>query len=97
MSDGSESWKALRQLMERGMPLKEMHLRPTSRMISAVWTGESAEGEVEATSWRTARDSGELSVKVAALCRIVSEGSEAQTGRERGDGGGDVRRGRPRA
>ena len=68
MSEGRESWKALRQFMERGMPLKEMHLSPTSRMSSAVWTGESAEGEVDATSWRMARDSGELRVNVAALC-----------------------------
>lgn len=83
--------------MERGMPLKEMHLRPTSRMSSAVWTGESAKGEVEATSWRMARDSGELRVNVAALCVVVSESSDVETRRERGDGGGDVRREQPRA
>ena len=38
--------------MERGMPLKEIHFRPTSRISSAVWTGEREveEEEVEATS-----------------------------------------------
>lgn len=47
--------KALRQLIVRGMPLKAMHLRPTSRMSSAaaieVEASSSSEGsfEVEAS------------------------------------------------
>jgi hypothetical protein len=51
------------------MPLKEMHFSPTSRINSADATGdeERVEEEEEATSWRTERDSGELSVKVAAV------------------------------
>lgn len=47
------------------MPLKEIHLRPTSRMISAASTVDEDE---EATRWRRERDSGELRVKVAAVC-----------------------------
>ena len=66
-SAGREARKALRQLMVRGMPLKEMHLRPTSRMISAVSTLDE---EAEATPWRRERDSGELRVKVAADCTL---------------------------
>ena len=38
MSLGSEAWNAFRQLIVRGMPLKLMHLRPTSLMNSAVLT-----------------------------------------------------------
>lgn len=53
--------------MDRGMPLKEMHLSPTSRMSSAAWTLEPF---VDATLWREARDSGELRVKVAADCSV---------------------------
>jgi hypothetical protein len=47
------------------MPLKEMHLRPTSRISSAAWT---LDPRVDATLWREASDSGELRVKVAADC-----------------------------
>jgi hypothetical protein len=69
---GREAWKALRQLMERGMPLKLMHLRPTSRMSSAVWMGSLGLGlwwpGEDATSWRMVRESGELRVNVAAAC-----------------------------
>jgi hypothetical protein len=56
--------------MLRGMPLKEIHLRPTSRMSSAAATSGrdvlEEEAEAWATLWRTASDSGELRVKVAA-------------------------------
>lgn len=60
MVSGRAAWKALRQLMVRGMPLKDMHLRPTSRISSA------AAGVDEATLCRMGRASGELSVNVAA-------------------------------
>jgi hypothetical protein len=36
---GSDAWKALRLFIVRGMPLKDIHLRPTSRMSSAAVTG----------------------------------------------------------
>jgi hypothetical protein len=64
----SEARKALRQLMERGMPLKEMHLRPISRISSAVGRGADDEGEevVVATEWRMRSEAGELRVNVAA-------------------------------
>lgn len=58
--------------MLRGMPLKEMHLSPTSRINSATRTvgllmpGEDAAAASEATLCNTVRDSGELSVNVAA-------------------------------
>ena len=59
--------KAARQLMVRGMPLKEMHLRPTSRMSSAASRGVKEEsGGEEAVSSREGRDAGELRVNVAA-------------------------------
>ncbi len=54
--------------MVRGMPLNEMHLRPTSRMSSAAARGvivELDEGDV-ATWWRMEREAGELRVNVAA-------------------------------
>lgn len=38
-SEGREAKKAPSVLMLRGIPLKEMHFRPTSRMSSAFWTG----------------------------------------------------------
>lgn len=52
--------------MVRGMPLKEMHLRPTSRMNSAASRGVRGEGEVEAVWRREGREAGELRVNVAA-------------------------------
>ena len=55
--------------MVRGMPLKDMHFRPTSRMVSAVGVGEE---EVEAREWRIVRDSGEFMVIVAAVYTLVS-------------------------
>lgn len=55
--------------MDRGIPLKEMHLSPTSRMSSAAWTLEPF---VDATLWREARDSGELRVKVAADWSVLA-------------------------
>lgn len=65
---GRASRKALREFMVRGMPLKEMHLRPTSRISSAAWTGDAEDGEDgdEARAWRWVREEGELSVNVAA-------------------------------
>lgn len=66
-SSGRLAWKALRQLIVRGMPLKLMHLRPTSRMNSAVRVSDPACCE-EATLCRTDSESGELSVNVAAAC-----------------------------
>lgn len=65
---GRAAWKALRQLMVRGMPLKEMHLRPTSRMSSA------DEVDEEATLWRMGSESGELRVNVAAAWGGVGDG-----------------------
>ena len=73
--------------MERGMPLKLMHLRPTSRMSSAATTGswlldeggdegedeDEDEGE-EARAWRMGRPSGALRAKSAAAWKLVSEG-----------------------
>src|SRR5690348_2491347 len=59
--------KAPRLLMVRGMPLKEMHLRPTSRISSAVASGERLVC-AGARSWRTRREAGELRVNVAAAC-----------------------------
>lgn len=65
---GRDAWNALRQLIVRGIPLKEMHLRPTSRMNSAVRTCAVWESprSAEATVCRIERASGELSVNVAA-------------------------------
>lgn len=73
--------------MVRGMPLKPMHLRPTSRMNSAFWTAESGCLE-DATLWRTGRESGELRVNVAAaytvsdclLCSEVSSYRDSEPG-----------------
>lgn len=62
---GSEAWKALRLLIVRGIPLKDMHLSPTSRISSATATGWPDD---DATLWRTESESGELRVKVAADC-----------------------------
>lgn len=62
---GSDAWNALRQLMVRGMPLKLMHLSPTSRISSAVCVA-LAPACAAATSNRTGSASGELRVKVAA-------------------------------
>lgn len=55
--------------MVRGMPLKDMHFRPTSRMVSAVGTGEDVD---EAMEWRIVRDSGEFMVIVAAVYTLLS-------------------------
>jgi len=69
--------KAPRQLIVRGMPLKEMHLRPISRINSAAARGDkgvvSGGGLVVATSWRISRDAGELRVNVAAAWMLVSK------------------------
>lgn len=64
-SSGSDAWKALRELIVRGIPLKLIHFRPTSRMNSAFWTAELGSFD-DATWWRTGRESGELRVNVAA-------------------------------
>lgn len=54
--------------MVRGMPLKDIHFRPTSRIVSAVVTAE-VEGWEEAMEWRMRRESGEFMVIVAAAFR----------------------------
>jgi hypothetical protein len=51
--------------MVLGMPLKEIHFSPTSRMSSAPAVAVIV-GPEEALSCRATRASGELSVKVAA-------------------------------
>jgi hypothetical protein len=62
--------KAPRLLMVRGMPLKEMHFRPVSRISSAVVRGVR-EGEREgAREWRARSEAGELRVNVAAACLV---------------------------
>lgn len=75
-----ERWarKKLRVLIVRGMPLKEMHLRPISRMNSAGSRSAEEEGEgeeedeeeeghrEEASVRRGPKEEGELRVKVAA-------------------------------
>ena len=62
--------------MVRGMPLKDMHFRPTSRMVSAettgIFTSDDEVDDEEAMEWRIVRDSGEFMVIVAAVCRLVS-------------------------
>jgi len=60
------SRKAVRQLIVRGMPLKLIHLRPTSRIVSAADRSVSEEGRSKAICWSLHRDSGEFSVNVAA-------------------------------
>ena len=50
--------------MVRGMPLNDIHFRPTSRIVSAVVTGEEVD---EAREWRMWSDSGEFMVMVAAV------------------------------
>ena len=68
-SDAISARKAFRQLMVRGMPLKLMHLSPTSRISSAAESGVSEAGDcVVATWWRMASEAGELCVNVAAAC-----------------------------
>jgi hypothetical protein len=65
------------------MPLKEMHLRPISRISSAVVSGVS-DGVwdwEETRSWKMSREAGELRVNVAA----------AFFGRRRGGVSGVVR------
>lgn len=55
--------------MVRGMPLKEMHLRPISRRSSAVERGvrvEEGEVRVGMRSWSSRSAAGELRVNVAA-------------------------------
>lgn len=65
---GNPALKALRQLMVRGIPLKLMHLRPTSRMSSAMATLSSVDWEEEVACWkRMPRESGEFMVIVAAV------------------------------
>lgn len=58
--------------MVRGMPLKEIHFNPTSRISSAVASFGFAmfEGaDEDATLCRAESDSGELRVNVAADCQ----------------------------
>ena len=58
--------KAPRLLMVRGMPLKEMHLSPASRISSAAVSGVR-EGDREGVrEWRASSEAGELRVNVAA-------------------------------
>lgn len=64
--EGRDEMNAPSTLMVRGMPLKDMHFRATSRMSSAVWTGVEVDEE-EATECRMVRDSGEFIVIVAAV------------------------------
>lgn len=80
---GREARKALRPLMDRGIPLKLMHLRPTSRISSAATTGswlldeggdEDEDEDEEARAWRMGRPSGALRAKSAAAWKLVSEG-----------------------
>jgi hypothetical protein len=72
-SFGSESRKALRLLMMRGMPLNEIAFKQVSRMSSAAKTGSERSGTgegsgVDDANWcRIARDSGEFIVTVAAV------------------------------
>lgn len=66
--------KAPRLLMVRGMPLKEMHLSPASRISSAVASGVR-EGDREGARACSARsEAGELSVNVAAACSVGGNG-----------------------
>lgn len=65
-SRGRDPWNALRQLIVRGIPLKLMHFRPTSRISSAVDASVPAFC-AEATLWRTDSESGEFRVNVAAV------------------------------
>ena len=67
MDSGRLALKALRQLMVRGMPLKLMHFRPTSRMNSAVARLSLADWEVLASWYSSVRDSGEFIVMVVAV------------------------------
>lgn len=87
--------KALRQLIVRGIPLKEMHLRPTSRISSARRRGVRGgvrEGRVgwgvreEEVEWRWEREEGELSVKVVAAC-----GQGGRVSEKKGNGRGGKR------
>ncbi len=82
-SEATAALKALRVLMVRGMPLKEMHLRPISRRSSAVERGVKVRAMVGTRECRTRREAGELRVIVAAAC--VSRVSGA---RGKGGGGG---------
>ena len=78
-----EDLKAERVLIVRGMPLKEMHLRPISRRSSAVERGVKVRAMVGTRECRTRREARELRVIVAAAC--VSRVSGA---RGKGGGGG---------
>lgn len=53
--------------MVRGMPLKDIHFKPTSRIVSALVIGEDGSEGKEAMEWRIVRDSGEFMVIVAAV------------------------------
>lgn len=69
--------KALRLLMVRGMPLKEMHLRPISRMNSAdskAAFDDKLERRDEASVSRGSKEEGELRVNVAAACFLFVYG-----------------------
>jgi hypothetical protein len=61
-----------RQLIVRGMPLKEMHLRPISRISSAVVSGVSDGVWEGARSCRMSREAGELRVNVAAAFVVAT-------------------------
>lgn len=54
------------------MPLKLMHLRPTSRINSAAWTSFSC---WDAMAWRMGSESGELRVNVAAAWDLLDDAS----------------------
>ena len=82
--------------MVRGMPLKLMHFRPTSRISSAAATGVVSGCEA-ATACRIGSESGELSVNVEAAYQTTEP--SVTSDQIRGWMGGWVtyRNGQPRA
>lgn len=74
ISIGKPEEKAPRQLIVRGMPLKLMHLSPTSRMSSAAYIFWACELEDVATRCSSSRESGEFIVIVAAVETVSHAG-----------------------
>ena len=70
MSCGRELWKAPRQLIDRGMPLKEMHFRPISRWSSAIVTGFKEESCFWAVDQRRVMALGAFIVIAVAVLNV---------------------------
>jgi hypothetical protein len=67
---GREDLNAFRQFIVRGIPLKLMHFRPTSRMVSAVWIASFGDCDEVMYSYSAVREAGEFIVIVAAVYQV---------------------------